>query len=151
MTVSLRDAEAGDISVLEDLYRRSSLSNEGDRDNLLANPSVLVVNQRALDEGRIRVAVGEGGRVVGFVTILERRAMIELEDLFVDPDWMRQGIGRALIDDVVVNATGSGIGRIEVVGNPHALQFYEKVGFVFDHHEDTQFGRGFRMHLELAV
>jgi hypothetical protein len=31
-----------DVAVLRDVFRRSSLTNDGDRNNLLANPDALV-------------------------------------------------------------------------------------------------------------
>jgi hypothetical protein len=37
----IRDAVPADMAVLRDVFRRSSLSNEGDRVNLLANPDAL--------------------------------------------------------------------------------------------------------------
>ena len=47
-----------------------------------------------------RVAVGEDDAVVGFATYLISDGVAELEDLFVDPPWMRRGIGEALVMDI---------------------------------------------------
>ena len=82
------------------------------------------------------------GRIVGFATLLGA----ELEDLFVDPAWMRRGIGRALLLDAVAVARAQGLERVEVTANPHALPFYERVGFVPDGTVETDFGPGTRMH-----
>jgi GNAT superfamily N-acetyltransferase len=75
---------------------------------------------------------------------------LELDDLFVDPDWMQQGIGRQLVLDVVSIARRQGVRRVEVTANGHALGFYEKVGFVFDRTVETRFGPGHRMLLNVA-
>jgi hypothetical protein len=84
--VRIRTAVPEDLRVLGDLYRRSSLSNEGDRDALLANPDVLQLADDNVVQGRTRVAVAAGGTIVGFATGLAREdATVELEDLFVDP------------------------------------------------------------------
>jgi N-acetylglutamate synthase-like GNAT family acetyltransferase len=53
----------------------------------------------------------------------------ELEDLFVDPDWMRRGIATKLVLDALANAREQGIARIDMTANGHALAFYKKVGF----------------------
>ena len=140
----IRPAVPADADVLSDLFRRSSLANEGDREDLLAHPEALELSGLALEEGRTRVAVA-GGRIVGFATLL---AAGELEDLFVDPDRMRRGIGRALVLDAVAVARAQGLERIEVTANGHALDFYESVGFVLDGTVETAFGRGSRMHLD---
>jgi ribosomal protein S18 acetylase RimI-like enzyme len=63
---------------------------------------------------------------------------------------MRNGVGRALIDDIVLFAMASGVTRIEVNGNPHALAFYEDLGFVDDGDVPTEFGSGYRLHLNVS-
>jgi N-acetylglutamate synthase-like GNAT family acetyltransferase len=144
-----RRAERGDLSVLRDVFRRSSLSNESDRANLLANPHALALSDAGVNEGRTRVATTADGRVVGFVTMIVSANFIEVEDLFVDPNWMRQGIGRELMLDVVATAQAHLVDRIEVTANPDALDFYDSSGFVVDREVDTQFGPGQRLHLHL--
>jgi GNAT superfamily N-acetyltransferase len=123
-----------------DVFRRASLTNEGDREWILANPDRFGVDEGPVLDGKTRVAVVDG-RVVGFATLVGT----ELEDLFVDPDWMRLGIATALVQDAVANG---GVERIEVTANPHALAFYESVGFVQDGPAETPGGPAFRMHLD---
>ena len=89
-------------------------------------------------------------RIAGFVTSLPAGDALELDDLFVDPGWMRQGAARALVLDVVAHARNQGIRRIEVAANQHALVFYGKAGFIADHEVQTRFGPGIRMHLDVA-
>jgi ribosomal protein S18 acetylase RimI-like enzyme len=146
----VRQANADDFEVVSDLYRRSSLSNERDREVLLANPEVLVFEDVSIREGRTRVAV-DNGRVVGFATTRVVGEIAELDDLFVDPDWMRQGVARALVRDAVAVAKTRGITRIEVTANPHALEFYNSVGFVTDGIRETRFAPGTRMHLDVIA
>jgi GNAT superfamily N-acetyltransferase len=149
-TFLIRDAVPGDMSALRDLFRRSSLSNDGDRMSLLAHPDALELSDLAVTEGRTRTAVADGG-TVGFATWLRAGDAIEIEDLFVDPEWMGQGIGRALVLDLLTIARGRGVRRVEVTANQHALAFYEKAGFVVGHEVETRFGPAPRMHLEMAL
>ena len=143
----IRAAEAADLGALRDVFRRSSLSNDGDRPNLLANPDALELSEVAV--GRTRVATVAVGRVVGFVTTAVAGGVIEVEDLFVDPDWMGRGAGMALMLDVVAAARERGIERNEVTANLHALGFYEKAGFVVDGQADTRFGPAARMYRDV--
>jgi ribosomal protein S18 acetylase RimI-like enzyme len=149
-TFEIRVAQSGDIDAIGDLYRRSSLSNEGDRANLLAHPEVLVFDSAPIHAQRTRVAISDG-RIVGFATTRDVANTLELDDLFVDPEWMRRGVGSDLISDVVAIAQSRGIGRIEVTANGHALAFYEAVGFVRDGLTETRFGPASRMHLDVAA
>ena len=149
MTFVLRDAVPADVAVLRDVYRRASLSNEGDQMALLANPDALEFPGLGGDDRRTRVATA-GGRIAGFATSVPAGDVIELDDLFVDPGWMRQGAGRALVLDAVAIARDLGAGRIEVTANQHALVFYGKAGFIADHEVQTRFGSGTRMHLDVT-
>jgi ribosomal protein S18 acetylase RimI-like enzyme len=143
-------ALARDTDAIGDLYRRSSLSNEGDRANLLAHPEVLIFDSAPIHEERTRVAIGDG-RIVGFATTRELANSLELDDLFVDPEWMRRGVGRDLMSDVAAIAQSRGVARIEVTANGHALEFYEALGFVVDGLAETRFGSAHRMHLDVTA
>jgi GNAT superfamily N-acetyltransferase len=147
-TFVIRDAVAGDMGALGDVFRRSSLSNEGDRTNLLAHPDVLALPDLAVRQGRTRAAVADGA-IVGFATWLSAGDALEIEDLFVDPEWMRQGVGRSLVLDLFAIARGGGVRRVEVTANQHALGFYAKAGFAVGHNVETMFGPAPRMHLTL--
>ena len=149
--VRVRTAEPADLAALTDIFRRSSLSNERDRPNLLAHPEVLELSETSIAERRTRVATVRGGRIVGFVTTELMADALELEDLFVDPDWMRRGIGLELITDAMATARDRGIDRIVVTANPHAQPFYEKAGFVYDGEAETRFGPAPRMHADVVV
>ena len=144
----LRLAAMEDLPKLRDVCRRSSLSNEGDRASLLAHPDALEFSDRAVADGRVRVAVIDD-RIVGFATVLVTGQIGELEDLFVDPDWMRRGIATELVRDALANAREQRVARIEVTANGHALAFYESVGFISDGISQTQFGPGHRMHVDV--
>lgn len=116
---------------------------------MLAHPELVGPSERAVAEGRTRVAVSVDGTILGFATGRRlERGVLELEDLFVDPDWMRRGIGRRLLADLVALAERQGIARIEVTANPHADAFYRSVGFVYMGETATEFGPAARMELQ---
>jgi GNAT superfamily N-acetyltransferase len=137
-----------DFSGISDIYRRASLSNAGDRDNLLAHPEYLILGPEGLAEGRTHVAE-EDGSLVGFATWNEAGGIIELEDLFVDPGWRRRGIATALVNRIADVLRARGAGRLEVTANPHALGFYRAAGFIDCGVAETDFGSAPRMVLEI--
>src|SRR3954466_6681439 len=129
-TFSVRDAVAGDEPALARIFRAASLSNAGDRDPLRAPPEALTLPHAVLACGRTRVATSTDGTVVGFASTRPTdRGVLELDDLFVDPLARRRGAARQLIRRIVAEAAAEGVVRIDVTGNPHALDFYEAVGF----------------------
>jgi predicted N-acetyltransferase YhbS len=149
MELAIRHAVADDLPALQQVFRRSSLSNEHDREILLRHPEALDFSASSLAVGRVRVASVDSGAIIGFVTSMYIERGLELQDLFVDPAWFRRGVGRALIEDVVVSAKAEGITRVEVIGNPHALAFYSEVGFEVDNEVQTELGFGYRLHFDV--
>ena len=115
------------------------MSNDGDRDLLLAHPEVLELSVADLTVGRTRVAL-DGEHLVGFATTLAKDGAMELDALFVDPDRMRQGIATALVKDAVALAADQGLDHIEVTGNGHAIGFYLAAGFEVIGVVDTPLG-----------
>ena len=101
-------------------------------------------------EGRTIVAEDPSGSVTGFASYLISGGVIELEDLFVDPDCMRRGIGRRLVLAIAAAARELGFDRLEVTANPHAMQFYERAGFVAERVVETDFYPAPRMHRTTA-
>ena len=144
----VRAAGVGDLEVLRGVFRRASLSNAGDREVLLAHPDVLVWSGEAIAGGRVRVAVADG-TVVGFATTVPIDAGLELEDLFVEPDRMRRGVGRRLVEDVLDGARAEGVEHVWVTANPHAMAFYTAVGFVPAGTAPTRFGPASRLRLDV--
>ena len=115
----IRLGTSADLPAAASVYRRASLSNAGDRDNLLAHPEYLILGPEGLAEGRTQVAE-EDGSVVGFATWARAGGVIELEDLFVDPGWMRRGIATALVGRIVDVLRAQGARCLEVTASPHA-------------------------------
>src|SRR5712691_10583464 len=137
-----------DLSAASDVYRSASLSNAGDRDNLLAHPEYLVLGPEGLAEGRTYVAEEEAA-LVGFATWIEAGGIFELEDLFVDPAWMRRGIATALVNRIALVLRARGVERLEVTANPDALGFYRAAGFIDCGVAATDFGPAPRMVLAI--
>jgi GNAT superfamily N-acetyltransferase len=150
LAVTIRTAVAGDLDSIRGVFRRASLSNAGDRDALLAHPDVLVWPD-ATAAGRTRVAVEAGGAIAGFASTAVVDGRLELEDLFVEPDRMRQQVARRLVADVLDAARAQGFAAVEVEANPHAMDFYRAVGFVPYARARTRFGPAERLRLSTGA
>ncbi len=144
----IRLGALADLSAATEVFRSASLSNAGDRDNLLAHPEHLILGPEGLVEGRTHVAE-EDDSLVGFATWIEANGIIELEDLFVHPSWMRRGIATALVSRIVDVLRARGAERMEVTANPHAMGFYSAFGFIDCGVAETDFGAAPRMVLAI--
>ena len=56
------------------------------------------------------------------------RPCMELEALFVLPEFMGQGVGRALFEDAVAQAKSRDCEAIDIQSDPSAESFYKKMG-----------------------
>jgi GNAT superfamily N-acetyltransferase len=139
----IRDGDLpGEAAGLEALQLRASLVWDEYREQLAAEPGVVALPA----DGRVRVAVGEDGRRLGFSVVLPRSGAgaWELDGLFVEPDVQGRGVGRLLVNDVVGAARAAGVARIDVVAGP-ARAFYERLGFTVTGDAPTRFGPAHRM------
>lgn len=149
--VELRVATDVDLPQLSAVFRRASLSNDGDRAALMAHPDALRFTGEGIAAGRTWVAVTDAGEIAGFATWLPVDSeLAELEDLFVEPAWMRRGVATQLVEKLRALLGRSDFTRLEVTANPHADAFYRSVGFAPVGIIDTEFGAGTRMGLPLC-
>lgn len=149
--ISIRAAAASDLAALREIFGRAAVSNSADRLALQARPDLLIFDEAALLDGRIRVAIGPDVHAVGFASTVIRGEVAELDALFVDPAWTRRGIGRRLVEDAIALARHWDITRIEVTANPAAVAFYAGLGFVCDGTVETELGQAETMHRNLLT
>ena len=147
---TIRPARVAERDALERLQRRSSVREPMYRAQLAAHPDAIELPVEQITAGLVRVAE-QNGAVVGFAVLLERsQDACELDGLFVEPDRMRAGLGRRLVEDAARIAGERGATRIDVVANPQAVAFYEAVGFIQTGEAQTRFGPAPRMSLSIA-
>ena len=143
----IRAGAAEERQALEGLQLRASVHSTRYADDLLAHPDAIEIPPWQFEDGLVRVAE-DADSVVGFAVLLAPIAgSCELDAIFVEPDRMGTGIGRLLIDDAVARARAWAASRIEVVANPDAVDFYERLGFAGSETVSTRFGPGRRMQL----
>lgn len=143
--IAIRLAAREEREALEALQLRASLANEGDRKAILANPDAISLPVEQIEAGLVIVAEA-GGPVIGFAALLPRPdADVELDGLFVEPALWRGGVGQALVKRCCELGKEMNAVHLHVVGNPHALGFYERCGFERRGFESTRFGSGIVM------
>lgn len=79
--------------------------------------------------GRLEIWVAEAGRdIAGWASLAAGDEVASLEDLWVDPRWMRQGVGSALFAAAADDARRRGAVRLEWEAEPNAIGFYRRMG-----------------------
>lgn len=115
----------------------------------MAHPDAIELPVQQIENGGVFVAE-VAGSVEGFAAILPREdGDMELDALFVEPEAWLQGIGRALVEHCVQEASITDAHALHVIGNPHAERFYEACGFKNYGTTQTRFGAGRLMKRDL--
>lgn len=141
-SVTVRVAHVEERAPLESLQWRASLANAGDRDALLANPDAIELSLEQLRAGQVFVAE-RAGVVLGFSSVRDRYdGDVELDGLFVEPEFWRGGVGALLVARAVRYGAERNARWLHVIGNTHAASFYDACGFEPSGVGATDFGSG---------
>ena len=92
------------------------------RDVLTMRPEFIAEN--------IAYCAVEDERAAGFYVLTTEGDRIHLDHLWVVPEAMGRGIGRALFEHAVAQAKNLGAGSITIEADPNAEGFYKRMGAV---------------------
>lgn len=70
----------------------------------------------------------EDDRTLGFYLLTTENDGLHLDHLWILPEAMRLGIGRALFEHAVEQATSAGFDTIRIEADPNADGFYQRMG-----------------------
>jgi GNAT superfamily N-acetyltransferase len=88
---------------------------------------LLTLTPEDILKGGVFVAVVEQ-QVAAFYRLMPGRPRARLEDLWVEPGWIGQGLGAALFQHAVAGSRAAGASVLEIESDPNAQGFYEKMG-----------------------
>ena len=91
--------------------------------------------QRSLGgDVRVDLALDSSGKLIGYcVTSIDNLATGEIDSIFVNPQYRKQGIGRALMEKALEWLNSKGVKKKIVsvaVGNEQVYRFYSRFGFL---------------------
>lgn len=125
--VTIRRAAAKDVRELTALVMQAkAVWGYSDAQMQSWRPS-LEISVASLGERPAFVAEDDG-RIAGFYTLIESGEVWDLDDLWVFPDCMRSGIGRALLKHAADVAAAGGATSLRIESDPHAEGFYIACG-----------------------
>ena len=90
--------------------------------------------------GEIIVAQNEDGQIVGFGHSMPDNLLapeekdglqaVLIKALYIDPNYVNQGIGSSILKYLEKEAVGEGAGMLTLRSSMNAINFYKKFGFV---------------------
>ena len=90
----------------------------------------LQIDPAAIDAGRVFVAVEQDDTPLGVVGCAFLGEDVDLMHLFVEPDALGRGIGRALFAIAIDWTRGQGRRKLLIASDPNAVGFYRRLGAV---------------------
>ena len=128
--LSIRLARVEEATLLSQLCIRSKAVWGYDEAFMALARTVLEVRSQQIELGDVWVATAADGSVAGVVALArgEQTNTLDLDKLFVEPKWIRTGVGRALLTQAIIEARGRGAARLTILSDPYAAGFYERNG-----------------------
>jgi ribosomal protein S18 acetylase RimI-like enzyme len=129
--VRVRPARREEAAALSALCVRSKAHWGYDAEFMRASWRSLQIDPAAIDEARVFVAVDAADRPLGVVDCaLLGEGDVDLVHLFVEPDAIGCGVGRALFAAALAWVAAQGRGRLLIASDPNAVGFYRRLGAV---------------------
>jgi GNAT superfamily N-acetyltransferase len=139
--MKIRLAKSEDFPELIDLQTRSL--TQLSKPHYSSLESVMIADHQAQarqQANETRFVAEVQGQIVGFAALLNMQPMIGA--IYVDPEWIRQGVGSKLLEAVEAEAKERHIRVLSVMSSLMAVPFYESQGYavVNSHRFESQLG-----------
>jgi len=127
---AVRPARIEEAAALSDLCFRSKAVWGYDDDFMALCREPLRVKPEEIAAGDVWVAAAPDGNIAGIVALAPggEPETLDLDKLFIDPGWIRGGVGRLLLAHAVAEARQRGARRLTIPADPNAAAFYERNG-----------------------
>ena len=126
----IRLARVEEAPALSELCVRSKATWGYDEAFMALARAVLQVSPEQIAAGDVWVATAADGKVAGMVALgpSEQPNTLDLDKLFVEPQWIHTGVGRALMSHAIDESRRRGATRLTILSDPYAAGFYERNG-----------------------
>jgi len=136
-TITIRVADAGDLSAIDRLLGRSypTLLKRDYPPSVmvLAVPRICRAQPILVASGTYYLAEDEDGTLLGVGGWTAKRrqpGVADIRHVATDPSALRRGVGRALMSRIFSEAQAHGILRYDCLATRTAVPFYQRMGFV---------------------
>lgn len=136
---AIRAANAGEAAVLTALCLRSKAHWGYDDIFMRLSAPSLTISPELIAAGRVLTAVAPDGTIAAMASLAPLEGGVwDLLHMFVDPDFIGRGAGRALFAAVCDMARAQGGGTLSIQADPHAEAFYLRMGAIRDGHAPSE-------------
>jgi predicted N-acetyltransferase YhbS len=126
-TLEIRPSRTADAAQLTKLAHRAKAS-WGYPSTWMNRWSSALTLTRAYLKTHPGFVAEQDGKIVGMCMLELRLVNARLEHVWIDPDYQRQGIGRALVARALEEVAATGEKFVTIESDPFAEEFYLKLG-----------------------
>lgn len=128
--MTIENATANDNEILTVLTKKSKAYWGYSEEQIEMWSEVLTISKEYIATKSVYKLV-VNNEIVGYYSFFhESEETIELDNLFVWPDFIGKGFGQILMKDFLLRLENSGIKKVVLDAEPKAEKFYERIGFV---------------------
>jgi GNAT superfamily N-acetyltransferase len=127
MGISVRRAVFGEAATLTALAQRSKAHWGYPTEWLNSWRSQLTIDGSYILRHEVLVAE-LGGRIAGMCSLERSERGWALEHVWVDPEHMGHGVGKALVEQALAIAASVNSGPVRIEADPNAAGFYRRLG-----------------------
>ena len=126
---TIRAAQRGEAEALSALCKRSKAHWGYDAEFMRLSDASLTIAPELIDTGRVLVAIDSVGRFAGMASLAPLAGNIwDLLHMFVEPEAIGTGAGRALLAAITEKARELGGAALSIQADPNAEEFYLRMG-----------------------
>ena len=89
----------------------------------------LTISPEFISTNEVFVAIIDGN-IVGCCALVLSDSLAELEHMWIEPDYIGSGVGRALFNHASAQAAAFNVHELEISADPNAEGFYQRMGAV---------------------
>ncbi|MEQ9490346.1 MAG: GNAT family N-acetyltransferase [Alphaproteobacteria bacterium] len=135
--INIRPAGADDLHRLTEIAHAAKASWGYPPGMMAKMTDALTATEKTLATEIVRVAETDEG-IAGWISYMPvNDKTVSVEGLWIDPDAMGKAVGRRLWDSMEKDAIANGFKEIEVLSDPNAYGFYEKMGCTYSRDEPS--------------
>lgn len=127
--MSIRKARTDEGPILSRIALRSKAYWGYDESFIEACREDLTISEQKIEGNHVYV-LENSSTIIGFYCLAAEGRTGRLDFLFIDPDYIGKGYGKILWESVIHTAREIGLDEFTIDSDPHAEEFYKKMGAV---------------------
>ena len=122
-------ATTNDAKTLTDLTIRSKAYWNYSQEQIELWREDLTITKDYINKNQVHILFDQEFLIGYYSFYLTDKSTVKLDNIFIDPAFIGKGYGKKLMERFIHNSREMNLEKIELISEPHAEDFYKKMGF----------------------